>query len=198
MAQKEFSNMASLTRSIAVVALVAVGGFVAGAEPDSQFEPTVAFSFKDVDYFHRWSGGEQHEFTPKGQEDLEAWTDMLTVDPYPSIHDGDGLANAANLVLENYKDHGAKVIGTSSVPRTKDKPAEHLVVVMFRQPTFVEIVWARFMLNEDTGCAYVYSHRIYGEEISEQVNHWLQANGPVTEKALMTWDSMPALDDLSK
>ena len=123
---------------------------------------------------------------------------MMTVDPYPSIHDGDGLANAANLVLENYKEHGAKVIGTSSVPRTKEKPAEHLIVVMFRQPTFVEIVWARFMLSEGTGCAYVYSHRIYGEDIGEQVNHWLQANGPTTEKALMAWDSMPALDDLPK
>jgi hypothetical protein len=198
MAQKELPNMAALMRSVAVVALMAVGGFVARAETDSQSEPTVAFSFKDTDYFHRWSGNEQHEFTPKGQEDLEAWTDMLTVDPYPSVHDGDGLANAANSVLENYKEHGAKVIGTSSVPRTKEKPAEHLIVVLFRQPTFVEIVWARFMLSDETGCAYVYSHRIYGEDIGKQVGSWLEGNGPATEKALMAWDEMPTLEDLPK
>src|ERR1700692_4408901 len=93
-----------------VVALLAVSGFVYGAEPDSQSEPAAAFSFKDAEYFHRWSEGDQHEFTPEGQEDLDAWTDMLTVDPYRSIHDGEGLANAANSVLENYKEHGAKVI----------------------------------------------------------------------------------------
>jgi hypothetical protein len=177
--------------------LLNIGGFVRGAEPVAS-EPAAAFSFNGAEYFHRWSEGDQHEFTPEGQEDLDAWTDMLTVDPYPSIHDGEALADAANAVLENYKVHGAKVIGTSSVPQTKDKPAEYLIVVLFRQPTFNEMVWARFKLTDSTGCAYVYSHRIYGGHVGEQVGSWLQTNGPTTEKALMAWDSMPALDALTR
>jgi len=38
-----------------------------------------AFVFEHVDYFHRWSSATQHEFTPAEQEDLEHWTDMVTV-----------------------------------------------------------------------------------------------------------------------
>ena len=32
-----------------------------------------AFAFRGVDYFHRWSQGEQHEFTPAGQEISNVW-----------------------------------------------------------------------------------------------------------------------------
>src|SRR5215210_1483985 len=67
-------------------------------------EPAEAdFGFREVDYFHRWSQVDQHEFTPEGQEDLEKWADMITVNAYPHVHDGDSLAAAANAVLENYK-----------------------------------------------------------------------------------------------
>jgi hypothetical protein len=30
-----------------------------------------AFMFRGVDYFHRWSQNDQHEFTPASQADLE-------------------------------------------------------------------------------------------------------------------------------
>jgi hypothetical protein len=42
-----------------------------------------AFVFDGVDYFHRWSLHDQHEFTPGDQEDLEKWSDMITVNVYP-------------------------------------------------------------------------------------------------------------------
>ncbi|MGE5209278.1 MAG: hypothetical protein ACM3KL_08115, partial [Alphaproteobacteria bacterium] len=38
-----------------------------------------AFVFSGVDYFHRWSQNDQHEFTPQSQEDLEKWSDMITI-----------------------------------------------------------------------------------------------------------------------
>ncbi|MEP6821465.1 MAG: hypothetical protein ABI946_03865 [Chthoniobacterales bacterium] len=101
-------------------------------------EPAVAFTFQGVDYFHRWSQKEQHEFTPTKQEDLEKWTDMITVNGYPSVTDGDGLAEMANGVLENYKEHGAKVLGTNSTPRTPDHPAEHLIAAVFGRPNFLK------------------------------------------------------------
>jgi len=51
---------------------------------------------------------------------------MITVNAYPDVDDGEGLAARANELLENYKSPQARVLKTSSVPRTADRPAEHL------------------------------------------------------------------------
>jgi len=157
-----------------------------------------AFSFRGVEYFHRWSENDQHEFTPAGQEDLEKWTDMITINGYPDVRDGDGLAARANGVLENYKNHHARVLKTTSVPRTADRPAEHLVAVVFGRPKFIEVAFTRFKLADGAGCSVVYSHRMYGEKIGDQMSTWLSANGPAIEKALMEWSSAPSAVSLGR
>lgn len=151
-----------------------------------------AFVFREVGYFHRWSKNDQHEFTPEKQEDLNKWSDMITVNGYPNVSEGEALAAAANAVLENYKKHQAKVLKTHSVPRTADRPAEHFIAVVFTRPTFIEVAFARFKLVEGKGFSFVYSHRIYGEEIGDPMSAWLSANGEEVEEALMEWSSMPA------
>ena len=151
-----------------------------------------AFSFKNTDYFHRWSQNTQHEFTPAKQEDLKAWTDMVTINIYADAKDGDALAARANSTLENYKGAKAIVLNTRSVPRTADQPAEHFIAVAFGQPTFIEIAFARFKMVDGAGCSAVYSHRIYGEKTGDAMSGWLRANGPDTEKALMQWDAIGA------
>lgn len=151
-----------------------------------------AFVFRDVGYFHRWSKNDQHEFTPEKQEDLDKWSDMITVNAYPDVGDGERLAATANAVLENYKSHQAKVLKTRSVPRTADRPAEHLIAVVFTRPHFIEVAFARFKLVDGKGCSFVYSHRVYGEKIGDQMSAWLSANGEEIEKALMEWSSMPS------
>jgi hypothetical protein len=121
-----------------------------------------AFVFRSAAYWHRWSQNDQHEFTPRGQEDLQKWTDMITV------------------------------LKTDSIPRTPDRPAEHYIAVVFGQPNFIEAAFARFKLVEGgTGCSIVYSHRIYGEKIGDQMSTWLKDNGPAIEKALMSWSDVP-------
>jgi hypothetical protein len=157
-----------------------------------------AFVFREVGYFHRWSQNQQHEFTPEKQEDLKKWTDMMTVNGYPAVADGDGLAATANAVLENYKKHQAKVLKTSSVPRTADRPAEHFIAVVFGRPDFIEVAFARFKLVDGKGFSFVYSHRIYGEKIGDEMSAWLGANGEAAEKALMKWSSFPSPDSLSQ
>jgi hypothetical protein len=64
-----------------------------------------AFAFGGVGYYHRWSQNDQHEFTPEGQDDLEKWSEMITVNVYSNARDGDALAVKANAVLEDYKSH---------------------------------------------------------------------------------------------
>jgi hypothetical protein len=145
-----------------------------------------------VAYFHRWSQNDQHEFTPAQQEDLKRWSDMITVNGYPDVADGEQLAATANAVLENYKKHGAKVLKTRSVPRTAEQPAEHLITVIFTRPDFIEVAFARFKLLDGKGCSLVYSHRIYGEEIGDEMSEWLSAKGQAIETTLMEWNSIPS------
>jgi hypothetical protein len=151
-----------------------------------------AFVFDGIGYLHRWSMNHQHEFTPKGQEDLEKWSDMITINVYPDAHDGEALAVKANAVLENYKSHKGMVLKTASVPRTPDRPAEHLIAVVFGRPNFIEVAFARFKLVDGLGCSIVYSHRIYGEKIGDQMSAWLKNSGAGKEKPLMEWTDIPS------
>ena len=148
-------------------------------------------SFAGKTYLHRWSQGDQHEFTPKGQEDLKKWSDMVTLIVYPKVTDGEGLAATANTVLGNYKVSKAIVLKTSSVPRSESKPAEHLIAVLFGRPEFVEVAFARLRLHKGVGTAVVYSHRVYAKKAGDAMSAWLKKNGENTEKALMKWDALP-------
>jgi hypothetical protein len=150
-----------------------------------------AFSLADVNYFHRFTKDDQHEYTPDGQEDLKAWKDMVTVHYYRKAKDEEALAATANAVLENYKAAKAKVLRTDSVPKTKGKEAEHLIVAVFGQPEFIEVAFARFRMHEGVGTAVIYSHRIYGKKIGGEMSKWLNNNGSDTEETLMKWDAMP-------
>lgn len=155
-------------------------------------EPKRTFVFRDASYFSRWSKNDQTEFTPEKQEDLNKWTDMITVNGYPDVGDGERLATTENAVLQNYKSHQATVLKTRSVPQTADRPAEHLIAVKFTRPGFIEIAFARFTLVNGKGHSFVYSHRIYGAKIEDQMSAWLSANGDEVEQALMQWSSVPS------
>jgi hypothetical protein len=173
-------------RSIALLVAIAAGAALTSSwAADNPKAP--AFQFRQVNYFERWSKNEQREFTPDKQEDLDHWTDMMTLNGYPDVHDGDGLATTANAVLENYKNHQGKILKTDSLARTADRPAEHLIVVKFARSSFVEIAFARFKLGANKGHSLVYSHRFYGDKAGEEANAWMTANGAEVEKALMDW-----------
>jgi hypothetical protein len=183
-----------LSRRNVMIAALAIASSALGAHETSADPSNAkpAFVFRDAGYFHRWSKNNQHEFTPENQEDLDKWSDMITVNVYPDVHDGDGLAQTESAVLDNYKKHQAKVLKTSSVPRTADRLAEHSIAVVFTQPTFIEVAFARFKVLDGTGCSFVYSHRFYGEKVGDQASAWLDANGNEVEGALLEWNSLPS------
>lgn len=43
---------------------------------------------------------------------------MVTINTYPGVSDGEGLADVANRALANDRRHGATVLRTASAPRT--------------------------------------------------------------------------------
>ncbi len=152
----------------------------------------LTLTFADQTYLLRWSSQHQHEFTPAGQEDLGRWTDMVTINTYPGVRDGEGLAEVANRVLGTYKQNNAVVVRTSSVPRTAERPAEHLIVALFPTRAFSEAVFARLRLADGRGTALIYSHRLYGQKAGEAMAAWLKANGPAVERRLMALDPIPS------
>ena len=174
-------------RSVVLLIASAVAAALT-VSPAADISKAPAFQFRQVNYFHRWSKNDQHEYTPDKQEDLDRWSDMITINDYPNVHDGDALAATANTVLGNYKSAEGKILKTNSVPRTADRPAEHFIAVMFTRPAFVEIAFARFRLRGNKGQSSVYSHRFYGEKKSDEANAWLKADGGAVEKALLEWD----------
>lgn len=174
-----------------VTALLVLCPVAAPAEPGAA---VISLRFADVEYIHQWANADQHEFTPRGQDDLEHWTDMVIINTYRTAKDGGQLAATANAVLANYKNSGAKILRTSAVPRTPVKPAEYLIIAVFGQPAFIEASFARFVLVNGVGLSLVYSHREYGNHVGDQMNAWLQAHGPATEQALMNQKDIPQLD----
>jgi hypothetical protein len=181
--------------AVACFAMLLVQNVVSGFLPQAadKKEKVAAFSLTDLKYFHRFTKNDQHEYTPDGQEDLNAWTDMVTIHFYRRAKDGEALAVTANAVLENYKANKALVVKTYSVPRANDKPAEHLIVAIFGRPEFIEVAFSRFRMHEGVGGAVIYSHRIYGKNVGNEMSAWLEKNGPATEGNLMKWDAMPKL-----
>ncbi|WP_269523343.1 hypothetical protein [Coraliomargarita parva] len=153
---------------------------------------TPKINLSSVEFVHRWSQGTQHEFTPDGQEDLGSWEDMVTVNHYPDSGTGESLAGIANNVLGIYHKNGAVILRTDSKPRTTENEAEHLIVVAFPRPEFIEIVFARLAIEKKEAYAIIYSHRIYGSDTGNLASAWLHENGQKTEEALMQL----LLDDL--
>lgn len=173
-----------------VLAAMTLGNATAGFGAEN-LEPMAPLHFLEQDYLHRWSQNDQHEYTPEAQADLERWADMVTINHHRAASDGEALAAVANSVLENYNNHRAVVVRTDSVPRTPDRPAEYLIVVLFPQPDFIEAVFTRLKLVDSVGVVVTYSHREYGQRIGDRMSGWLQQNGPPIEAALMTLAALP-------
>src|SRR5690606_22303995 len=162
-----------------------------GSLPPVPSPSATSLVFGGVTYVHRWSHEGQHEFTPEGDDDLDRWTDMVTINVHEGVRDGDQLAAVANGVLANYEGAG-EVLRTDSRPRTESAPAEHFVAAVLGGPAFLEAAFARVMLVEGTGVVVVYSHRVYGEPAGPAMSDWLGERGREAEEALMGWGDAPA------
>ena len=154
-------------------------------------------NFGGQDFVHRWSKDGQHEYTPPDESDLKKWRHMVTIIVHEKVKNGDDLAKLANAVLGNYERVG-KVVRTDSKPRTSTTEAEHLVVVIFGRPGFVEAALARVRLVAGVGTVTVYSRREYGDTAKKTIGDWLIQNGTPVETTLLTWEKMPALSALKQ
>jgi hypothetical protein len=181
----------TLITAIFAWSLSATGFLQARQESRSTMPKIQSIYFNKREYQYRWSESGKYEFTPSGQENLDTWTDMVIINVYPKINDGDGLAELANRMLWTYEHFHAtgKILRTNSIPRTKDKPAEHFIAAILGaegQP-FLECATARIVLLNGVGLGIIASHRSYGKQAAPLLNKWIIENGASTEKALMAF-----------
>jgi hypothetical protein len=181
-------------QSAIVAALLSLFCAASIAQTDSG---AMRINFGGQDFVHRWSKDGQHEYTPPEETDLKKWRHMVTIIVHEKVKNGDDLAKLANAVLGNYERVG-KVVRTDSKPRTSATEAEHLVVVIFGRPGFVEAALARVKLVAGVGTVTVYSRREYGDSAKKTIGDWLIQNGTPVETTLMTWEKMPALSALKQ
>jgi len=165
--------------------ILGIALLVSASTVDVSLEEKVAFKFFGSEYVYRYSKGDLHEYTPKGAPSLDKWTDMVTLNIYRNVKDGEGLSAAANGVLETYKANKAMIVRTNSKAKTQKQEAEHLIVALFGRPDYLEVAFARFCLKGGRGCSVVYSHRVNGKKAGDAMSAWLKKNGPEIEKELM-------------
>ena len=191
-----------MNRSVRTL-LVATLLLLAPAAPSVSAEAAAVapLTFNGTTFHHRWSQGGQHEFTPAGQEDLAAWTEMVTIWLYPTVTDGEGLAAQANAVLGAYEGSGGQILSTNSLPRTPAKEAEHFIAALLTgRPDGVpvaEFAAARLLLVDGRGVAVVYSRRAYGDDAVQRLGPWISASGARAEATVMAFDPAPAVSSLS-
>jgi hypothetical protein len=181
----------------ALLGAAGLPGWAASSSNPSPGAGMLSIDWRGTAFIHRWSKDGQHEFTPASSPDLASWRDMLTLNVHDSIRNGEQLAQVANKVLANYQQHG-KILQTRSMPRTAERPAEHLIVAVLGTPQLLEAVFARCMLHDGIGVIAVLSRRIYGQAVGPQMSEWLRNNGPQTEQALMSWSSLPSIASLKQ
>lgn len=174
----------------------------AAAEPDQRSASrekaaTLAVAFNGAEYFHRWSKQGQHEFTPKGDEDLSTWQDMMTINVHAGVRTGEGLADIANRVIGNYKAHG-HIMRTLSKPRTDTSEAEHFAAAVLQGEKVFEVAFARFLLVEGRGVVVVRSRRFYGDSAQAEMSTWFKANAVKIEQVLLSWDGLPSPETLNR
>jgi hypothetical protein len=189
--------LSSMTRRGFVAGGLAVGA-LAGVPRLYAAPGAAGISFAGVEYFYRWTNNTLFEFTPRGQSDLDHWTDMVSIVVYRNATDANGLLNVATTVLETNKQNHGMVLSTNSTTATPTKPVEYYVGVVLGTSNLLESVFQRFVLIGGVGYAMIYSHRIYGQKVGDQMSPWIRENGPSIEKSLMSYDPIPTVGVLDK
>lgn len=151
-----------------------------------------AIQFNGQSFYYRWSDKNQHEFTPKGQQDLSKWEDMMTINHYPKIVYDDKLLDVANSTYTLYKKHGGVILKVDTRPKTRNSFAEYYITAVFHYPKYSEAVFVKFSIKSRIGTASIYSHRIHGENVQETMDLWIKVNGLNLETKLESWTDIPS------
>jgi hypothetical protein len=161
----------------------------AAATVDLQSPATAKVTFRGTEYLLRSSHGNGYDFTPRGQEDLSTFTDMLTLNLYPAAHDQEALATITSRVQAIAQGAKATILRTISVSASGQQPSEHFLAAVMPTPHGVDFDAIRFVLVDKQGAGVFYTHRSYGESAAGTTSAWVTKNAAAVEQQLLQFDA---------
>ena len=161
----------------------------AAATADVQSPATAKVTFRGTEYLLRSSQGNGHDFTPRGQEDLSTFTDMLTLNLYPAAHDQEALATITSRVQAIAQGAKSTILRTISVSASGQQPGQHFLAAVMPTPHGVDFDAIRFVLVDNQGVGVFYTHRSYGESAAGTTNAWVTKNAADVEQQLLQFDA---------
>jgi hypothetical protein len=161
----------------------------AAATPDLQSSATARVTFRGTEYLLRSSHGNGYDFTPRGQEDLSTFTDMLELNLYPAAHDQEALATITSRVQAIAQGAKATILRTISVSASGQQPGEHFLAAVMPTPHGVDFDAIHFVLVDKQGAGVFYTHRSYGESAAGTTSAWVTKNAADVEQQLLQFDA---------
>jgi hypothetical protein len=162
---------------------------LAAATPDPKSPATAKVTFQGIEYLLRSSHGNGYDFTPRGQEDLSTFTDMLELNLYPAAHDQEALATITSRVQAIAQGAKATILRTISVAASGQQPGNHFLAVVLPTPHGVDFDAIHFVLVDNQGAGVFYTHRSYGESAAATTNAWVTKNAADVEQQLLQFDA---------
>jgi hypothetical protein len=158
----------------------------AAATPDVQ---SATVTFRGTEYLLRSSHGNGYDFTPRGQEDLSTFTDMLELNLYPGAHDQEALGTITSRVQAIAQGAKATILRTISVSASGQQPGEHFLAAVMPTPHGVDFDAIHFVLVDKQAVGVFYTHRSYGESAAGATNEWVTKNAGAVEQQLLQFDA---------
>jgi hypothetical protein len=160
----------------------------AAATLDLPSPATARVTFRGTEYLLRSSQGHTYDFTPPGQEDLSAFTDMLELNLYPAAHDQEALATITSRVRAIAQGAKATILPTS-VSASGQQPGDHFFAAVLPTPHGVDFDAIHFVLVDKQGYGVFYTHRSYGESAAGKTSEWVTKNAADVEQQLLRFDA---------
>jgi hypothetical protein len=161
---------------------------LAVATPNSQSPATAKVTFRGTEYLLRSQDGKTYEFTPPGQEDLSAFTDMLALNLFPTAHDQEALDTITSRTLAIAQGAKATILRTISVSASGQQPGEHFFAAVVPTPHDVDFDATRFVLVDKQVVGVYYTHRSYGQSAAATASAWATKNAADVEQQLLHFD----------
>ena len=174
---------------LAFAAAMAAALTAAATPSDAQSPATAKVTFRGTEYLLRSSQGNGYDFTPRGQEDLSTFTDMLTLNLYPAAHDQEALATITSRVQAIAQGAKSTILRTISVSASGQQPGQHFLAAVMPTPHGVDFDAIRFVLVDNQGVGVFYTHRSYGDSAAATTNAWVTKNAADVEQQLLRFDA---------
>ena len=181
--------------ALAATAATATLHGLTGLAADLQSPATPRVTFRGTEYLLRPSQGNTYDFTPPGQEDLSAFTDMLSLNLYPAAHDQQALATITSRTVAVAQ--GAKATILPSISGSASgQPGEHFFAAVLPTPHGVDFDAIRFVLIDKQVVGVFYTHRSQGQSAAASTNAWVGKNAADVERQLLQFDASRMLSSV--